>query len=227
MVKKFRRGEKSYDCGSGYFPCVTKFKQGHEIEIYSAIACERNKDQILSVISPIFSTVSNVLEIGSGTGQHAIYFAEKMPHLTWFTSDCQPYLDGISTWTTLANLPNIKAPFELDVSTSQWPNMEVDAVFTADTVHCMHLQDVKNFIKGAGKLLKQQGSLVIYGPFNYNGLFTSESNALFDQWLKRNDLLSGIKHFEEIKLLAGNHGMQLVTDYEMPADNHILHFIKM
>lgn len=227
MAKKFKPRVKSRDSGSAHFPCGAEFKQGHELEVYSAIACERNKDQILSVISPIFSTVSNVLEIGSGTGQHAIYFAEKMPHLTWHTSDCQPYLDGINTWTTTANLPNIKAPFELDVSTSQWPNMEVDAVFTADTVHCMHLQDVNNFIKGAGKLLKQQGSLVIYGPFYYNGLFTSENNVLLDQWLKRNDLLSGIKNFEEIKLLADKHGMQLVTDYEMPDDKHILHFIKM
>lgn len=189
-------------------------------------SCDQNKDPILSVISPILSSVSSVLEIGSGTGQHAIYFAEKLPHITWHTSDCKPYLDGINAWLAEAGLPNLHAPVELDVSATQWPGIEVDAIFTANSIHIMNQADMVNFIEGAGRLLKAQGSLIIYGPFNYNGAFTSESNARFNQWLKDRDPQSGIKHFEDIESLANENRLQIVADYEMPANNRILHFIK-
>jgi cyclopropane fatty-acyl-phospholipid synthase-like methyltransferase len=189
-------------------------------------SCDQNRDPILAVISPLFSTCSRILEIGSGTGQHAIYFAEKMPHLKWYCSDCQSQLEGINMWLADAGLKNLVPPFELDVSSSQWPNLDVDAVFTANTIHIMHQQEVENLFTGVGKLLKANGSLVIYGPFNYNGSYTSASNESFDQWLKARDPLSGIKHFEDIERLANNNGMQLVTDYEMPANNRILHFVK-
>jgi len=190
-------------------------------------SCEQNKQVILSLISPLFLSFSSVLEIGSGTAQHAVYFAEKMPQLLWYTSDCRPYLDGINAWLAETDLINIKPPFELDVSKSIWPELDVDAVFTANSIHIMHQQDVVNFIRGVGRLLKQHGSLVIYGPFNYNGSYTSESNKHFDQWLKQQDPKSCIKHFEKIDLLAKNNGMQLVTDYEMPANNRLLHFVKI
>jgi cyclopropane fatty-acyl-phospholipid synthase-like methyltransferase len=179
------------------------------------------------VLLPLFSSVSDVLEIGSGTGQHAIYFAEKMPHLTWHTSDCKPYLQGINMWLADTALPNVVAPIELDVSASSWPQMTVDAIFTANSVHIMHQQDVVNLVKGAGRMLLQGGSLVIYGPFNYQGQYTSESNARFDQWLKARDPESGVKHFEDIESLAGECGMTLVKDYQMPANNRILHFIRV
>ncbi len=190
-------------------------------------SCEQNKQVILSIISPLFSSLSHVLEIGSGTGQHAIYFAEKMPHLTWHPSDCRAYLDGINSWVVDAGLNNVKPPFELNVSTSQWPEIDVGAIFTANSIHIMHQQDVVNFIREAGCLLKQHDRLVIYGPFNYNGLYTSDSNERFDQWLKQQDPLSGIKHFEEINSLAEENKMRLVTDYEMPANNRILYFEKV
>ena len=189
-------------------------------------SCDQNKEVILSVISPLFSSLSNVLEIGSGTGQHAIYFAEKMPHLTWQTSDCLSNLDGINMWLADTELTNVLPPLELNVSHSQWPQLKVDAVFTANAIHIMQQQDVVNLINGVGKLLKQGGSYVIYGPFNYNGLYTSKSNENFDHWLKQRDPLSGIKNFEEIESLANSNNMQLVTDYEMPANNRILHYIK-
>ena len=189
-------------------------------------SCEQNKVPILSVIVPLFSTCSKVLEIGSGTGQHAVFFAQKMPHLSWHTSDCKSYLEGINSWLADENLPNIMPPFELNVTTSAWPKLKVDAVFTANSLHIMHQQDVVNFMTGAAQLLREKNSLVIYGPFNYHGLYTSSSNERFDQWLKNNDPLSGIKHFEEINALANDNGMQLVKDYEMPANNRILHFIK-
>jgi len=189
-------------------------------------SCDQNKDPILSVISPLFSSYSNVLEIGSGTGQHAVYFAKKMPHLKWHSSDCLSYLEGINMRLADAGIANVVPPFELNVTSSPWPVFDADAVFTANSIHIMHQQDVVNLMSGVGKLLKPDGSLVIYGPFNYNGSYSSVSNESFDQWLKDRDLLSGIKHFKEIECLANNNGMRFVEDYEMPANNRILHFIK-
>jgi len=191
-----------------------------------AESCDQNKASILAVISPVFSSLTNVLEIGSGTGQHAIYFAENMPNLKWHTSDCTSYLEGINSWLAEANLENVLPPFELDVTTSQWPTLEIDAIFTANSIHIMSQPDVVNFMTGVGKLLRKQGELMIYGPFNYEGDYSSASNESFDQWLKSRDPLSGIKHFEEMVSLANDNAMQLVSDYEMPANNRILHFIK-
>ncbi len=189
-------------------------------------SCDQNKAPILSVIQPVLSSLSSVLEIGSGTGQHAIYFAEKMPYLKWYTSDCRSYHEGINMWLADADQPNVIAPFELDVSASQWPDLEIDAVFTANSVHIMNQQDVVNLMSGVGRLLDEQGQLMIYGPFNYGGTYTSPSNERFDQWLKDRDPASGIKHFEEIVSLADKNGMRLISDYEMPANNRLLHFVK-
>jgi len=189
-------------------------------------SCEQNKQPILTVLKPLFSSISNVLEIGSGTGQHAIYFAEKMPHLTWYTSDCVSYLEGINNWLLDAGLKNTASPFELDVSKSDWPALRPDAVFTANSVHIMSRDDVSNLIRGVGEILEQHGSFVIYGPFNYNNEYTSESNRKFDQWLKDRNPLSCIKNFEDLEVLAMKNGLRLVKDYEMPANNRILHFVK-
>jgi SAM-dependent methyltransferase len=189
-------------------------------------SCDQNREPILDIIAPIFSTSSSVLEIGSGTGQHAIYFAEKMPHLKWYTSDCLPYLNGIDMWLQDAGLLNVVAPIELDVTNSSWPKLEVDAVFTANSIHIMCWLDVVNFMSGVGQLLDNHGNLVIYGPFNYDGRYTSESNERFDHWLKSRDPNSGIKQFEDMVSLAAENMMRLVSDYEMPANNRILHFRK-
>lgn len=191
-----------------------------------AESCDQNKEPILSVIAPVLSSAFSVLEIGSGTGQHAIYFAENMPNLKWHTSDCASYLDGINMWLADAALPNVLPPFELNVSVSSWPALDVDAVFTANSIHIMSQRDVLNFMTGVGRLLRAQGVLMIYGPFNYGGAYTSKSNESFDQWLKSRDTLSGIKHFEEVVSLANDNGMQLVADHEMPANNRMLHFVK-
>jgi SAM-dependent methyltransferase len=189
-------------------------------------SCDQNREPILDIIAPIFSASSSVLEIGSGTGQHAVYFAENMPHLKWYTSDCRPYLDGINMWLHDAGLANVVAPIELDVTNSAWPKIDADAVFTANSIHIMNWFDVVNFMAGVGQLLEIRGDLVIYGPFNYDGRYTSESNERFDQWLKSRDPNSGIKHFEDLVSLADENRMLLVSDYEMPANNRILHFRK-
>jgi len=190
-------------------------------------SCDQNKKPILKVLQPLLAAASDVLEIGSGTGQHALYFSQMMPHLTWNTSDCAGYLAGINCWLNDAELSNIKAPFELDVTRSEWPSLQVDTVFTANTVHIMHQHDVTNLFTGVGSLLKTGGDFIIYGPFNYDNAYTSVSNADFDLWLKSRDPLSGIKDFEELELLANNAGMVLVSDYEMPANNRILHFTRV
>jgi hypothetical protein len=129
-------------------------------------------------------------------------------------------------WLAEAGLDNLVPPFELNVSDSTWPDIAVDAVFTANTLHIMNRQDVVHLIHGVGKLLPSGGSLVIYGPFNYGGAYTSASNASFDRWLQERDPSSGIKNFEDVEMLANENDMQLVTDYEMPVNNRILHFRK-
>lgn len=189
-------------------------------------SCDQNRDVILSVLESLCINCNSVLEIGSGTGQHAVYFAKKMPYLKWHTSDCLPYHEGIRRWMEDSELDNVSLPIELNVTTSQWPEINIDAIFTANSIHIMHQLDVVSFFSGAGSLLPENGALIIYGPFNYRGKFTSESNERFDQWLKNRDSLSGIKHFEEIEKLANSQGLQLVNDYEMPANNRILHFTK-
>ena len=189
-------------------------------------SCDQNREPILSVIKPILETAENVLEIGSGTGQHAVYFAEMMQHIQWYPSDCASYLPGINLWISEAGLNNVHAPFELDVSRSNWPEIDVDAIFTANSLHIMSEPDTENMLAGSGRFLKPQGSLIIYGPFNYDGKYTSESNRRFDGWLKERDPASGIKDFEWVNELANQHGMTLVNDYQMPANNRILHFSK-
>lgn len=187
-----------------------------------AESCEQNRDPILSVIEPLLKNQRTVLEIGSGTGQHAVYFSKNMPHLLWQPSDQEQYLAGIQLWRNEAKLVNVAEPFELNVTQSRWPGEKYDAVFTANTLHIMHWNDVLAFFKGVAESLNQNGLLMIYGPFNYNFQYTSESNARFDNWLKERDPHSGIRHFEEINELASRHGLVLENDYSMPANNRIL-----
>lgn len=167
-----------------------------------------------------------MLEIGSGTGQHAVYLADKMPHLSWHTSDCAEYLPGIHAWLTDAKLENLKQPIVLDVSKSKWPDINVDAVFSANTVHIMHWPDVEALFSGVGNILPSGGRFMLYGPFNYNRQYTSASNERFDDWLKTRDPDSGIRHFEDLCELAEQAGLIFKQDFEMPANNRILYWEK-
>jgi len=185
-------------------------------------ACDKNQKAILEVILSLFSNCRNILEIGSGTGQHAVYFAERMPHLTWQTSDKEENHAGINMWLSDAALGNTRMPVELDVSQNNWSELEADAIFSANTAHIMSWDEVVHFINGVGKLLMTNGYFCLYGPFNYNKQYTSESNARFDQWLKSRDILSGIRNFEDLDQLANNVSMSLFQDYEMPANNRLL-----
>ena len=191
-----------------------------------AESCEQNRDPILQVIKPLLQDCNDVLEIGSGTGQHAVYFAAAMPHLQWHASDLAEYHAGIGMWVQESGLNNVHLPFELDVSRSTWPAQTYDAVFTANTCHIMRWRDVQAMFAGVGGVLKPGGKFLVYGPFNYNGTYTSESNARFDAWLKARDPHSAIRHFEQLDELARQAGMYLQQDVAMPANNRILYWRK-
>lgn len=185
-------------------------------------SCEQNKFPILTVLKSFFSEVDTVLEIGSGTGQHAVFFAEKLPHLTWLASDQIDFHTGIQMWLDDSVLTNTRSPLLLDVNQSEWPLQQSDAVFSANTVHIMGWSSVENMFAGIGHILKQGGVFCLYGPFNYNGQFSSESNARFDVWLKQRDPVSGVRDFDELQVLATKAGLEFVDDIEMPVNNRIL-----
>lgn len=189
-----------------------------------AESCDQNREPILSVLREALANSSSVLEIGSGTGQHAVAFATAMPHLIWHTSDRAENHAGIRMWLEASGLANISSPLLLDVRQDDWPALAVDAVFTANTAHIMHWPAVEAMFAGIGRLLPAGGDFLIYGPFNYGNGYTSDSNASFDQWLKARDPLSGIRNFEDLDGLASRAGMVLRNDYAMPANNRILHW---
>jgi cyclopropane fatty-acyl-phospholipid synthase-like methyltransferase len=182
-----------------------------------AEACERNRDPILAVLKRIFKDRRAVLEIGSGTGQHAAYFAPELTHLTWQASDVAEYLEGIRMW-------DVK-PVELDVD-KPWPPVDADAAFSANTAHIMSWPQVERMFEGVGRLLPAAGLFALYGPFHYGGRPTSESNARFDAMLRSREPVSGVRSFEDIQALAQGCGLALVEDNAMPANNRLLVFKK-
>lgn len=187
-----------------------------------AESSEQNKRPIFTALKQYFHNVQTVLEIGSGTGQHAVFFAEQFTHLTWMVSDQAEYHAGIQMWLDESSLPNVKGPLLLDVNQSNWPLNETDAVFSANTVHIMSWQSVENMFAGIARVLKTGGVFCLYGPFNYNGKFSSESNARFDTWLKERDPVSGVRDFEALQKLADKAALRFIDDIEMPANNRVL-----
>lgn len=184
-------------------------------------ACEQNRQPILAVIGPAFEDVETVLEIGSGTGQHAVFFAASMPHLRWQTADVPENHPGIRLWLEDAGLPNLLPPISLEV-TGDWPDEAFDAVFSANTAHIMSLTEVGEMFRGVAGVLRPGGLFALYGPFNYGGAYTSRSNADFDRWLKARDPDSGIRDFEHLDTLADSLGLRLIADHAMPANNRTL-----
>ncbi len=185
-------------------------------------ACEENKLPILEVLKIEFANCRNILEIGSGTGQHAVFFASHLPYLTWQTSDLETLHPGINAWREEADLANLNQPISLDVTGPNWPESVYDGVFSANTAHIMSWLAVEKMFEGTGKILPNGGCLCLYGPFNYNGRYTSDSNARFDQWLKNRDPLSGLRDFDKLDALASRNGMEFSRDYEMPVNNRTL-----
>ena len=185
-------------------------------------ACEKNQSAILEVLQSALSRQHHVLEIASGTGQHAIHFGRALPHLTWQTSELPHNHAGIRAWLDEAALPNVLPPVALDVTDAHWPAGVVDAVFNANTVHIVSKPEVERMFAGIARTLSAGGILCLYGPFNYHNKFTSESNARFDVWLKSRNPESGIRDFEAIDQLAKTHGLRLLQDVAMPSNNRTL-----
>lgn len=187
-------------------------------------ACERNKDIIFETIKSYLQAATTVLEIGSGTAQHSLYFANNCPHLSWQTSDQSIYLDGIRAQLSNSDIANILPPLELDVNQVTWvpDSASYDIVYTANTLHIMRWSDVQAFFKGLGQVTKSGSLLIIYGPFKYAGEFTSSSNSAFDQSLRAGGQGSAIRDFEAVKQLAIANGFRLVMDVSMPANNQCL-----
>lgn len=179
-------------------------------------ASERNRGPILEILKRVFKNSQRVLEIGAGTGQHAAYFAAELPHLVWQASDVAEHLPGIRAWVS------DPAPIELDVD-KEWPAVQADAVFSANTCHIMSWPQVHRMFDGIGKIPGLE-TFCLYGPFIYNGRHTAESNARFDAMLRGRDPASGLRDFERINALAESAGLILQEDNAMPANNRLLVF---
>lgn len=196
-----------------------------------AQSCENNQAPIFEVLQHAFADCQHVLEIGSGTGQHSVYFAPRLPHLTWQTSELPALHAGIAAWHAHQPAPNLRAPLALDLAHDDWPqapHQPFDAVFTSNTLHIVRWAWVERLFALVGQHLPAGGVLVIYGPFNYGGSFTSQSNRQFDAWLQARDADSGIRDMEAVLALAHTHGLHLHADHAMPANNRcvVLHKIK-
>ena len=184
-----------------------------------AEAAERNSAPILAVLKRVFADRTAVLEIGSGTGQHAARFSAALPHLAWQASDVAANLPDIRQW--VADPP----PIVLDVD-RPFPPVIADAVFSANTCHILSWPQVEKMFAGVAALLPAGGVLAVYGPFHYGGQPTSESNARFDAMLRARDPASGVRDFEALGALAQRHGLALEEDNPMPANNRLLVFRK-
>lgn len=184
-------------------------------------ASERNRDPILAVLRGFFADRSAVLEIGSGTGQHAVHFAAAMPQLRWQASDRAEYLPGIRAWLAEAALPNAPDPLELDVG-GAWPHAMFDAVFSANTLHIMAWPEVEALFAALPAVTTADARLAIYGPFNIDGRFTSDSNAAFDASLRLRAPHMGLRDFAAVDALARTAGFAFVDDVSMPANNRLL-----
>lgn len=187
-----------------------------------SVACERNKDPILEVLRAAFKDCRSVLEIGAGTGQHAVHFAQNLPWLRWQPTDRAEYLDGLAARIAAEAPPNLEAPIELDVLLGPWPAISADAMFSANTLHIMSWPAVEALFAGLPGVLDAGAVLAIYGPFRYRGQFTTPSNAEFDRGLRARDPASGVRDFEAIDALAHRAGFAFVADHAMPANNQLV-----
>ncbi len=194
------------------------------IQNYSQ-AAENNSTPILAQLTILFRHAGSVLEIGSGSGQHALAFSKHLPHLRWQPADQGEYFAGLVANIAAAGVQNVLSPVHLNVQ-EQWPEANYDYAYSANVLHIMPNELINPFFAGIGNVLKAGGLCCVYGPFKYKGEFTSESNANFDLWLKNNSPLSGIRDIEEIITLAEQHALSLLHDLKMPANNQLLVFKK-
>lgn len=187
-----------------------------------APACDRNKDPILDVLQDHFKTPGTVLEVGAGTGQHAVWFAAALPHLIWQPADLVDSHDSINGWRDEAELDNLLPPQELDLSDYDWSNRRYDYVVCINTIHIVSWRNVKALFDGISVCLKPNGRCFLYGPYRYSNRPLEPSNQKFDLWLKDRNPNSGVRDFDEIEKLATHSNLALVADITMPANNRAL-----
>jgi SAM-dependent methyltransferase len=185
-------------------------------------AADRNKAPIFEIIATELAATRRVLEIGSGTGQHALHFSARLPRLEWQPTDIGDYLPALRERLRAAGGPNLREVIELDVRTNPWPIDAVDGIYSANTLHIMSWDAVQDFFRGVGEVLARPGVLCIYGPFRYDGRYTSDSNARFDDFLRARDPGSGIRDVSALEDLAQPLGLELAADHTMPANNQLL-----
>ena len=189
-------------------------------------ACERNKGPILEVLRNAFAGRAHVLEVGSGTGQHAVHFAAHLPHLVWHPTEQLKYLPDLEARIKQQGGDNLRPPAVLDVRQAVWPLRQADAVFSANTLHIMSWAEVLDLFGGLGRILAAGGVLCIYGPFRYDGRYTSDSNRNFDHMLQERDPLSGLRDIQAVTTLASQYGIHLKADHDLPANNRLLEFVR-
>jgi len=192
----------------------------------SSPSCERNKEPILAVLREILSAPGLVLEIGSGSGQHAVHFARGLPHVEWQPTDVADNLPGISAWRDEAGLVNLRTPLVLDLFSDRWPVAVAQAVVCVNTIHIVSWEAVERLFAGVGRLLSPGGVMYVYGPYRYADRSLEPSNEEFDRWLKARDSASGVRLFEDVNRLAGQNGLMLAGDRAMPANNRSIWWIK-
>ena len=191
-----------------------------------APSCERNKDAILAVLREMLPPTGTVLEIGSGTGQHAAYFAPRLPHLVWQPTDLLENLPSIRAWCEEANAPNLREPVELDLLARCWPVKRADAVVCINTIHIVAWEAVENLVAGVGRVLAPGGVFYVYGAYRYADRPLEPSNEEFDKWLKARDPRSGIRDFAAVDGLARAAGLTCCGDRAMPANNRSIWWMK-
>jgi cyclopropane fatty-acyl-phospholipid synthase-like methyltransferase len=187
-------------------------------------ACERNKAPILEVLRRAFAGRSHVLEIGSGTGQHAVYFAAHLSALVWQPTERLAHVAMLESRIRLQSAANLRSSAVLDVAQKIWPVRSVDAVFSANTLHIMSWAEVAAMFAGIDAVLQPQGVLCVYGPFRYHGRHTAASNERFDAELRERDAKSGIRDIDDVCTLAAACRLRLAADHDLPANNRLLEF---
>lgn len=184
---------------------------------------ERNGPPIAEALRGLLCAGDSVLEIGSGTGQHAAFFSESVPFARWQTSDLGHRLDGIQEWRRAAADPRLAPPIELDVMQSDWMIADdYSAVFSVNTCHIMPWVAVETMVGNAANLLKADGKLILYGPFSVNGRHTSRGNELFDERLRCENPTMGIRDMGAVEEVADAFGLSSFARYAMPANNFLL-----
>ncbi len=187
-------------------------------------ACENNKAPILEKLCEVFGLPSKILEIGTGTGQHAVHFAQALPHLQWQPSDHPDAAHLSLLRLEQAALSNIRPMIKLDVGREPWPVSGINGVFSANTAHIMAWTEVEQMFHGIGQRLTAQAAFCLYGPFNDQGRSTSESNQQFDRHLRARAPHMGIRDLDDLNNLAGAAGLTLESNVAMPANNNLLVF---